>query len=195
VSWHGLVQSIEECYEAQRPKQQRIEQSTAEATMMQSPTSYHQQFRSIGQCLEAQRINTFELSCRGDRVIVKGQPDKESSLLGALRNWQKQRRSEGLNSSLTFTQQDIEEIDRQGRTRRSQGNRLPDFYNLSNTLRTVGSYLDLKGAQLIEIHKQPLSLTILSRNQAGHPEYEERSIASFYDLFLRLHDQRAKPGH
>jgi len=163
--------------------------------MIQSPTSYHQQLRSIGQTLEAQRINVFELSCRGDRVIVKGQPDRETSLLAALRNWQKRRRSEGLNSSLTFTLQDIEEIDRQGRTHRSQGNRLPDFYNLSNTLRTVGSYLDLKGAQLIEIHKQPLSLTILSRNQAGHPEYEERSIASFYDLFVRLHDQRIKPGH
>jgi hypothetical protein len=194
VSLFGLVQTIEECYEAQRPEQQ-IEQSIAEATMIQSPTSYHQQLRSIGQTLEAQRINVFELSCRGDRVIVKGQPDRETSLLAALRNWQKRRRSEGLNSSLTFTLQDIEEIDRQGRTHRSQGNRLPDFYNLSNTLRTVGSYLDLKGAQLIEIHKQPLSLTILSRNQAGHPEYEERSIASFYDLFVRLHDQRIKPGH
>jgi len=162
---------------------------------MESSISYHQQLRSIGQSLEAQRINVFELSCRGDRVIVKGQPEKETSLLGALRNWQKQRRSKGLNSSLTFTQQDIDEIDRQGRTHRFQGNRMPDFYSLPNTLRTIGSYLDLKGAQLIEIHKQPLSLTMLSHNQAGHPEYEERSIASFYDLFLRLHDQRAKPGH
>jgi len=192
VSWHGLVQTIEECYEAQRPKQQRIEQSTAEATMTQASISYHQQLRSIGQTLEAQRINVFELSCRGDRVIVKGQPDKETSLLGALRNWQKQRRSEGLNSSLTFTQQDIDEIDRQGRTRRCQGNRLPDFYSLPNTLRTVGSYLELKGSQLIEIHKQQLSLTMLSRNQAGHPEYEECTIASFYDLFVRLHEQRGK---
>jgi len=45
---------------------------------------------------------------------------------------------------------------------------------------------------LMEMQKRPLSLTILSRNQAGHPEYEERTIASFYDLFLRLHDRRGK---
>jgi hypothetical protein len=47
----------------------------------------------------------------------------------------------------------------------------------------------------LEIHKRQLSLTILSRNAAGHPDYEERTIASFYDLFLRLHDRRGKPSH
>jgi hypothetical protein len=159
---------------------------------MQSRIHYHRQLRSVGQSLEAQRINIFELTCRGDRIVVRGQPEKETSLLAALRNWQKQRRNEGLNSSLTFTQQDIDQIERQGRANRSQGNRLPDFYSLANTLRTVGSYLDLKGAELLEIHKRQLSLTILSRNEAGHPEYEERAIASFYDLFLRLHDKRGK---
>lgn len=162
---------------------------------MESPIPYHQQLRSIAQSLEAQRINVFELSCRGDRIVVKGQPEKETSLLAALRNWQKQRRNAGLNSSLTFTSQDIDQIDRQGRANRSQVNRLPDFYSLANTMRTVGSYLDLKGAQLMEIHKLPLNLTILSRNRAGHPEYEERTIASFYDLFLRLHSQRSKRSH
>ena len=162
---------------------------------MQNQLKYHQQLRSIGQSLEAQRITVFELSCRGDRIVIKGQPEKEISLLAKLRNWQKQRRSQGLNSSLTFTTQDIDQIDRQGRTKRSQANRLPDFYSLANTLRTVGWHLDLKGAELMEIHKHPLSLTILSRNRAGHPEYEERTIASFYDLFLRLHDRRGKQSN
>lgn len=162
---------------------------------MESPILYHQSLRSIAQSLEAQRINVFELSCRGDRIVVKGQPEKETSLLAALRNWQRQRRNDGFNSSLTFTSQDIDQIDRQGRANRSQVNRLPDFYSLANTMRTVGSYLDLKGAQLMEIHKLPLNLTILSRNRAGHPEYEERTIASFYDLFVRLHGQRSKRSH
>ena len=153
---------------------------------------YHQQLRSIGQSLEAQRIAVFELRHRGDRIVIKGEPEKETSLLATLRNWQKQRRSEGLSSSLSFTAQDLDQIDRQQRAKRFQVNRLPDFYSLANTLRTVGWYLDSKGALLLEIHKRPLSLTILSRNEAGHPEYEERSIASFYDLFLRLHDRRGK---
>lgn len=153
---------------------------------------YHHQLRSVGQSLEAQRINVFELVCRDDRIVVKGEPDRESSLLATLLRWQKQRRSEGLNSSLAFTAQDIEQIDRQGRAHRRQANRLPDFHSLASTLRIVGWYLDLKGAQLLEIHKRPLDLTILSRNPSGHPEYEERTVASFYDLFLRLHGERGK---
>lgn len=162
---------------------------------MQNQLKYHRQLRSIGQSLEAQRITVFELSHRGDRIVIKGEPEKETSLLATLRNWQKQRRTAGLSSSLTFTPQDIDQIDRQGRAKRSQINRLPDFYSLANTLRTVGWYLDLKGSQLMEIQKRPLSLTILSRNQAGHPEYEERTIASFYDFFLRLHDRRGKQSN
>ena len=160
---------------------------------MQSKIHYHRQLRSIGQSLEAQRIAVFELTCRGEHIVVKGEPEKETSLLAALRNWQKQRRSDGLNASLTFTSQDIDELERQGRALRSQANRLPDFHSLANTLRTVGWHLDLKGSELLEIHKRQLSLTILSRDKNGHPEFEERTLASFYDLFLSLHDKRGKP--
>lgn len=161
---------------------------------MQSKIHYHRQLRSIGQSLEAQRIAVFELTCRGEHIVVKGEPEKETSLLAALRNWQKQRRSDGLNSSLTFTSQDIDELERQGRAQRSQANRLPDFHSLANTLRTVGWHLDLKNSELLEIHKRQLSLTILSRDKNGHPEFEERTLASFYELFLSLHDKRGKPS-
>lgn len=160
---------------------------------MASTTSYRQQLRTIGQSLEAQRITIFELSCRGDRFVVKGEPEKETSMLAALRQWQQRRRSEGLNASLTFTSQDIEQLERQGRALRKQPNRLPDFYSLPNTLRTVGYYLELKESELMEMQKRQLSLTLLIRNPNGHPEMEERSIASFYDLFLKLHDKRGKP--
>lgn len=159
---------------------------------METSTSYGQQLRSIGQSLESQRIRIFELTCRGDRFVVKGEPEKETSVLAALRQWQRRRR-DGLNGSLTFTLQDLEQLERQGRAQRKHSNRLPDFYSLPNTLRTVGHYLELKGAELLELQKSQLSLTLLSRNKDGHPEMEERSIASFYDLFLELHDRRGKP--
>ncbi len=156
-------------------------------------TSYRQQLRSIGQSLEAQRIQIFELTCRGDRFVIKGEPEKENSLLAALRQWQQRRRSEGLSASLTFNSQDIEQLERQGRAQRKQANRLPDFYSLPNTLRTVGYYVELKESELLELQKRQLSVTLLLRNPHGHPEMEERSIASFYQLFLKLHDKRGKP--
>ena len=161
---------------------------------MAAKIPYDHQLRAIGQSLEAQRINIFELKCRGEHFAVNGKPEKETSLLAALRGWQKRMRSEGLSTSLTFASHDIENLDRLGRTRRAHNNRLPDFYSLSNTLRTLGFYLDLQGAELLEIQKRSLSVTLLYRNKHGHPDFEERSIASFYKLFLDLHGKRGKAG-
>jgi len=79
---------------------------------METSTSYGQQLRSIGQSLESQRIRIFELTCRGDRFVVKGEPEKETSVLAALRQWQQRRRRDGLNGSLTFTRQDLEQLER-----------------------------------------------------------------------------------
>ena len=85
---------------------------------MENLKSYRQQLRSIGQSLEAQRITVFE-------------PEKETSMLAALRQWQQRRRSEGLNGSLTFTSQDIDQLERQGRAHRTQPNRLARLLRLS----------------------------------------------------------------
>jgi hypothetical protein len=123
---------------------------------------------------------------------VRGEPEEETSLLAKLVNWQKRNRRLGLSGSLIFTAQNIEELDRQGRSRRAKPNQLPDFHSLPNTLRTVGSYLEAKGAELIELRKKELSVTILANNKSGHPEFEERAIGSFYDLFVRLHGKRKK---
>lgn len=160
---------------------------------MAEKKSYDHQLRTIGQSLEAQRIRIFKLQLRDERFIVTGEPDEERSLLAKLRNWQKRNRSEGLSNSLTFTAQDIEQLDRQGRVQRSKTNRLPDSHSLANTLRTVGAHLKSKGAELIELQKnEDLSITIVARNRSGHPEFEERSIASLYKLFLREHEKRGK---
>ena len=154
--------------------------------------SYDQILRNIGQSLEAQRIRIFELRCQGESFVVRGEPDEETSLLAKLVKWQKRNRRIGLNSSQIFTSQDIDALDRQGRSRRAKPNRLPDFHSLPNTLRTVGSHLEAKGAELIELRKKELSITILANNKAGHPEFEERGIGSFYELFVRLHDKRKR---
>lgn len=159
---------------------------------MEGRQSYERQLRAIGQSLEAQRIHGFELRCWGNRIVVKGEPEKERSLLAALRHWQQQVRREAASASLDFSPEDIEALERQGRAQRAQPNRLPDFHRLPNTLRAVGSYLDLKGSKLVELHKRQFNITILSQNEFGHPEFEERTVASFYHHFVERHAQRGK---
>ena len=157
---------------------------------MAAKISYDHQLRAIGQSLEAQRIDSFELKYLGDHFVVNGKPEKETSLLAALREWQKRLRSEGLISSLTYASHDIKSLEQQGTSKRVRSDRLPEFYSVSNTLRTLGAYLELQGAELLEIHKQALTVTLLYRNRHGFTDLEERSIASFYHLFLHLHGKR-----
>jgi hypothetical protein len=180
-----------ECYEreALATDREQLDELFFEVTMAEKK-SIDWQLRAIGQSLEAQRIRVFKLSQQNDRFVVTGEPEKEDTLLAKLRRWQQRNRQAGMNSSLTFTPQDLEQLDRQGRAQRVKPGRLPDFHSLGNTLRTVGSHLEAKGAELIELQKKELSIMIVARNKSGHPEIEERSLGSFYDLFTRLHAQR-----
>jgi hypothetical protein len=158
---------------------------------MENKQVYHHDLRVIGQSLEAQSINVFELKCEMGRYLVNGTPEKATSLVERLRQW----RSHGHNGgtrTLSYDAQEIEGLERLGRTRRSKPGGLPDFYNLSNLLRTLGGYLEAKNAQLLRIQKRPLTVTLLYQNDGGHPHVEDRTIASFYEIFIGEHGKRAR---
>jgi len=158
---------------------------------MKNKPSYHQQLRVVGQALEAQEISVFELKYEMGRYVVHGSPDKPTSLVGRLRQW----RNQGWKSAsrtISYDAQDIEGLECLGRARRVKSNGLPDFYNLSNMLRTLGAYLEAKNAELLEIQKRPMTVTLLYQNDGGHPHVEDRTIASFYELFIGQHGKRSR---
>jgi hypothetical protein len=156
-------------------------------------STYSHALRAVGQALEARGISIFELKSQLGQYIVSGKPDKPQSLTDALRqlranNWRRGERT------ITFTAHDISELETQGRARRRVAGQLPDFYNVSNILRTIGAYLDAKNARLVEIQKRPLTLTLFYQTSGGYPEVEDRTIASFYNTFIELHGKRARPN-
>jgi hypothetical protein len=157
---------------------------------MPSGNGYDQHLRAIGQSLDNKRITAFELKADAERYVVRGVPEKDSRLLPRLRDWRNRMQGASKETSLVFGTAEIDRLDNEGRLNRTKRHRLPDFYSLPNTLRTVGSYLDSKNAELLELHKSPLSVTLLYQNENGHPNMEERSIASFYNLFVALHGKR-----
>jgi hypothetical protein len=160
---------------------------------MSGKLRYDQELRAIGQALEAQSISVFEMKPEVDHYIVNGTPERPSSLLDALRQLPKQGWNPGPRT-LTLGPQEIAGLERQGRSQRKKPDSLPDFYNLSNTLRTVGAYLNSKNAALLGIQKRPLTLTLLYQSSNGHPQVEDRTIASFYEIFVELYGRRARYG-
>ena len=157
---------------------------------MRSGNGYDQHLRAIGQSLDNKRITVFELKADAGRYVVRGVPENDSRLVARLRDWRNRIQGTSKETSLAYGTAEIERLDNDGRLNRTKRDRLPDFYSLPNTLRTVGCYLDSKNAELLELHKSPLSVTLLYQNENGHPNMEERSIASFYNLFVRLHGKR-----
>jgi hypothetical protein len=158
---------------------------------MKLKMSYDRDLRAIGQALELRGITVFEIKNQPGRYVVRGTPDKPSSLIASMRRWA--RKDEGDSAgTINYSAQEIEEIERQGKKKRVKSDRLPDFYNLSNTLRTLGAYLNSKDAQLLELHKRPLTVTLLYQNNHGHPHMEDRTIASFFNVFVERHGKRSR---
>lgn len=159
---------------------------------MPSETPYDRHLRAIGQSLEARQISVFELKNEAGQYTIRGVPEKAANLRTRLRHWRNRLNGEPLELSLVYRAAEIDRLSSEGHLRRAKADRLPDFYSLANTLRTVGQYLESKNASLLELHKSPLSVTLLYQDQDGHPNMEERSIASFYNFFVALHGSRHK---
>lgn len=157
---------------------------------MRSENIYDQHFRAIGQSIEIKRISVFELKSESGRYVVRGVPENDGNLLSRFRHWRNRMQGASHETPISYGTGEIERLEMEGRSRRAKPDRLPDFYSLPNTLRTVGSYLDFKNAELLELHKSPLSITLLYQNENGHPNMEERSVASFYNWFVALHGKR-----
>jgi hypothetical protein len=159
---------------------------------MAAKKPYDEDFRAIGQALEAKHVSVFELKKLGDWYVIQGAPDKTGSLRSKLRQWRLRVGSGSTAESLALGLSDVQELSQTGRAKRSKPRRMPDFYSLANTLRTVGAYLDSKEVELLELHKRPLSITLSYRDKEGHEQVEDRTIASFYNLFLELYGKRGR---
>jgi hypothetical protein len=158
---------------------------------MKTTAYYDHDLRAIGQALDLRGITVFELKNEPGRYVVRGSAEKGSSVLVNLRRLL-MRTGKDESSTFNYTTPEIERLEREGKKKRVKAGRLPDFYSLSNTLRTLGAYLDAKNAELLELHKRPLSVTLLYQTTDGHPHMEDRTLASFFNVFIEMHGKRGR---
>jgi hypothetical protein len=157
---------------------------------MATETSYGEDFRSIGQALEAKNVRSFELKRLGDWYILQGVPPRDGSLRSKLHKFKLRFRSGSDAESLSLALSDVEELSRQGKAKRFIPGRMPDFRKLSNALRTIGLYLESKQAKFIELQVRPLTVTLSYKDNDGQQQMEDRTIRSFYRLSLDLYEKR-----
>jgi hypothetical protein len=160
---------------------------------MATEPCYSEDFRSIGQALEAKDIRSFELKRTGDSYVLQGVPSAETSLRSKLHKFKFRFRSGSDAETLTLALSDVAELSQKGKAKRFVPGRLPDFRRLSNVARTIGAYLDAKQAKFIALQVRPLTVTLSYQDKDGQQQVEDRTIRSFYNLSLELSDRREEP--
>jgi hypothetical protein len=158
--------------------------------------SYSQVLRVIGQSLEERGVQDFSLAWRDEEFVVRGKriaPLEQrwvNKLLG-----QKTVRV-ARNIELHYGLQSVLWLQIRGESMRKDPNKTPDYFRLSQTLRTVGSYFDKRGMPILSLRRSGEMLYLELQERSGKKRVEEHSIGSFENYFLRtyLRGREEKPS-
>jgi hypothetical protein len=152
--------------------------------------SYALALRAIGQSLEAQQTKDFDLSVIETGFVVR--ENKPQYL-----KWRRTIRPNGTGKALDlsdvhFSVDDIARLDQSGKERRQTPAQTPDFYVLSQTLRTVGGFVDRRGFRLLELSRRGAKLTLRLEQSEGRSLVETHTIASLHNIFVGMFFDRQK---
>jgi hypothetical protein len=151
---------------------------------------YAEHLRVIGQAIEARDFAVYEIVHLSEWYVIHGIPDETGSVRSKVRHWLRRLRHEAPPQSLTLDLAEIEKLSEAGRARRSTPGRLTNLASVSNSLRTIGAYLDAREVELFQLKKGVVSVTLWYRDKAGHDRKEERTISSFSQLCVKLCERR-----
>jgi hypothetical protein len=141
--------------------------------------SYAAAFRCIGQELQSQNIEVFELKSRADEFRLQcGDPNPPYTDL----------------IEMLFSKEKIQMIDREGRKRRGQATGEIRFDSIPEMLRAVGEYIDKKGGYLRSINNSGSSsdaaLELEYQTRAGQVQMETLAMSFIRDACVRMYQRR-----
>lgn len=168
----------------------------AKTSVMVGGSNYSQALRVIGQVLEARDPEDFDLESYDNGFLVRGIEkvvSQETSLLRAI--LAKPRFPQSRPFEVSYGPEEVEQLDWEGRSKRSDPSAMPDFYALPQILRTIGEYIDLRSARLLGISRRGVRLTVQYESGEGQRTSEEHTVASFYNLFMHMYLHRSGRYH
>lgn len=157
-------------------------------------------FRAIGYDLEAKGLEDFELEGEGANYLVLGrtmvaQPPKNGFVRGLQTLWEnlqgrgsKPAAAEPLK--LVYKRDSVSELREKAQEKRRQGGALEKTHSMSQVLRAVGAYLDLKEARLLRVSKQGAWITLQYEVEKGNRIVEEFTVPTLYDFCVRMYLKR-----
>ena len=175
--------------------------------------NYSRILRVIGQKLEPLRPEKYEVVCYGNCYLVRcrvkedsqGKKEEEKKVRGLaafLRLWREPENpttrenpneSTSMNVEFLYSLEELSRQDEERKEPRRDPNAMPDPYSLSNTLRTVGEFLDRKpDSKLLFASSHGQEIVILYETKDGVRNLEEYPISTLYDLAVKKYVTRKK---
>ena len=173
---------------------------------------YEQLLRAVGQALEKHNFQSFEMTAVGDEFRIRStapavfeEPlggDRGASRIRSFLEKFPNRRdggehvpqtAESVKSpiQLQFTLQDIQQLEFDGRARRTDGQQMANASRLSQVLRCLGAYLNQKRARLLKLTRDGEAVLIEYESSLGSQMKESFSAKGLYDMWVRMYLQRA----
>lgn len=158
--------------------------------------SYSQLLRVIGQSLEERAVQDFSLVWEGGEFVVRGNrvASLEKRWLDRLLG-QKPAHVER-SVEIHYSLQSVLWLQIQGESMRKDPNQIPDYFRLSQTLRTVGSYIESRGMPILSLRRRGGTLYLELQERSGKTRVEEHGMGSFENYFVRtyLRWRKLKPS-
>jgi hypothetical protein len=157
--------------------------------------SYSQVLRVIGQSLEERAVQDFSLAWRDGEFVVRG---KRSVVLGRrlIDKLLGQKAAHVERSvEIHYGLKSILWLQIRGEAMRKNPNQIPDYFRLSQTLRTVGSYIENRAMPLLSLRRGGGTLFLEFQERSGKSRIEEHGMGSFENYFLRtyLRQRKSRP--
>jgi hypothetical protein len=147
---------------------------------MVNSSNYASALRCIGQSLRGHDIEAFELKIHANQFrLLAGDPNPPCTAL----------------IELNFSLQNIESLDRQGKTRRGQADSAARFDSVPEVLRAVGEYVDRKNGSLrrVDNSASPESaVEIEYQDRAGDVKIENLTASLIRDICVRMYKRRTR---
>jgi hypothetical protein len=157
--------------------------------------------RPVGQMLEALRIDSFILVFDNEDLVVRDKTPGRKQITPRERalfaEWQvTHTRPQDKEGALKLaagilewrmTPQDIDRLEKEGRSRRRNPNLTPDIHSISQVLRVVGALVDHKNGKLLTVTKDDEKVTFEYELVSGKKVLEELGVPALYDLWVRLY--------
>jgi hypothetical protein len=184
-----------------KPEHEPTSSRAASEIRTLAPQNCSAHLRAIGQQLQQERIENFNLQCTESSYAVWTHFDtltwsNPSSLYSGRRPDKWQANTPAVSATLAharfeYSVEDLADMESRARVHRNLTGSVADGHSLSHLLRTIGSLAFERNQRLLAISWRDSSICVVVETAQGKREIEVFRMDNLYDLWVKMYLRRA----